>query len=545
MARSFGSYNYIIVGAGTAGCVLANRLSADPTVSVLLLEAGGKDDYIWTKIPVGYLYCIGNPKVDWGFKTEPEPGLNGRAIDYPRGKVLGGCSSINGMIYMRGQARDYDHWAQLGNPGWGWDDVLPYFLKSEDNLALEPSEIHARGGEWRIEKPRISWEILDAFMDAAVEAGLPRVDDFNTGNNLGVGYFHVNQKRGWRWNTSRGFLKPIRNRPNLRVVTGAHTKRVTIKDGKATGVVFDLGGIEQVADALSEVILAAGAVASPTILQLSGIGPGDALREHGIAVQHELPGVGGNLQDHLQIRCAYRVEGVETLNERANSLIGKMGIGLEYLLFQRGPMTMAPSQLGAFAKSDPSYDTPNIQYHVQPLTLDKFGEPLHTFPAFTASVCNLRPESRGTIRLRSSDPYDSPAIRPNYLSAERDKQVAAQSVRFTRDIVNQPALAKYNPQEFKPGLELETQEDLVKAAGDISSTIFHPIGTCKMGDDPMAVVDGQLRVHGLRSLRVVDASVMPSITSGNTNSPTLMIAEKASEMIKADRLQQPTASAAE
>jgi len=545
MAQSFGSYDYIIVGAGTAGCVLANRLSADPSVSVLLLEAGGKDDYIWTKIPVGYLYCIGNPKVDWGFKTEPEPGLNGRAIDYPRGKVLGGCSSINGMIYMRGQARDYDHWAQLGNPGWGWDDVLPYFLKSEDNLALEPSDLHARGGEWRIEKPRISWEILDAFMDAAAEAGLPKVDDFNTGNNEGVGYFHVNQKRGWRWNTSRGFLKPVRNRPNLRVITGAHTKRVNIEDGRATGIVFDLGGTEQVAAATGEVILAAGAVASPTILQLSGIGPGEALREHGIAVQHELPGVGGNLQDHLQIRCAYKVEGVETLNERANSLIGKMGIGLEYLLFQRGPMTMAPSQLGAFAKSDPSYDTPNIQYHVQPLTLDKFGEPLHTFPAFTASVCNLRPESRGTIRLKSSDPYDSPAIRPNYLSAERDKQVAAQSVRYTRNIVNQPALAKYNPQEFKPGLELETQEDLVKAAGDISSTIFHPIGTCKMGDDPMAVVDGRLRVHGLRGLRVVDASVMPSITSGNTNSPTLMIAEKASEMIMADRLQQPTASAAE
>jgi len=545
MAQSFGSYDYIIVGAGTAGCVLANRLSADPSVSVLLLEAGGKDDYIWTKIPVGYLYCIGNPKVDWGFKTEPEPGLNGRAIDYPRGKVLGGCSSINGMIYMRGQARDYDHWAQLGNPGWGWDDVLPYFLKSEDNLALEPSDLHARGGEWRIEKPRISWEILDAFMDAAAEAGLPKVDDFNTGNNEGVGYFHVNQKRGWRWNTSRGFLKPVRNRPNLRVITGAHTKRVNIEDGRAAGIVFDLGGTEQVAAATGEVILAAGAVASPTILQLSGIGPGEALREHGIAVQHELPGVGGNLQDHLQIRCAYKVEGVETLNERANSLIGKMGIGLEYLLFQRGPMTMAPSQLGAFAKSDPSYDTPNIQYHVQPLTLDKFGEPLHTFPAFTASVCNLRPESRGTIRLKSSDPYDSPAIRPNYLSAERDKQVAAQSVRYTRNIVNQPALAKYNPQEFKPGLELETQEDLVKAAGDISSTIFHPIGTCKMGDDPMAVVDGRLRVHGLRGLRVVDASVMPSITSGNTNSPTLMIAEKASEMIMADRLQQPTASAAE
>ncbi len=545
MAESFGSYDYIIVGAGTAGCVLANRLSADPNVSVLLLEAGGKDDYIWTKIPVGYLYCIGNPKVDWGFKTEPEPGLNGRAIDYPRGKVLGGCSSINGMIYMRGQARDYDHWAQLGNPGWGWDDVLPYFLKSEDNLALEPSDLHARGGEWRIEKPRISWEILDAFMEAAVQSGLPKVEDFNTGNNQGVGYFHVNQKRGWRWNTSRGFLKPIENRQNLRVVTGAHTKRVLIKEAKATGVVFDIKGAEQAARVKGEIILAAGAVASPTILQLSGIGPGDALREHGIAVKHELAGVGGNLQDHLQIRCTYKVERVETLNERANSLIGKIGIGLEYLLFQRGPMTMAPSQLGAFAKSDPSYDTPNIQYHVQPLTLDKFGEPLHTFPAFTASVCNLRPESRGTIRLKSANPYDSPSIQPNYLSAERDKQVAAQAVRYTRNIVNQPALAKYKPQEFKPGLELETQEDLVKAAGDISSTIFHPIGTCKMGDDPMAVVDGRLRVHGLRGLRVVDASIMPTITSGNTNSPTLMIAEKASEMIKADRLQQPNATAAE
>ena len=544
MAESFGSYDYIIVGAGSAGCVLANRLSADPNVSVLLLEAGGKDDYIWTKIPVGYLYCIGNPKVDWGFKTEPEPGLNGRAIDYPRGKVLGGCSSINGMIYMRGQARDYDYWAQLGNPGWGWDDVLPYFLKSEDNLALEPSDLHARGGEWRVEKPRISWEILDAFMEAAVQSGLPKVEDFNTGNNQGVGYFHVNQKRGWRWNTSRGFLKPIENRQNLRVVTGAHTKRVLIKEAKATGVVFDIKGAEQAARVKGEIILAAGAVASPTILQLSGIGPGDALREHGIAVEHELAGVGGNLQDHLQIRCAYKVERVETLNERANSLIGKIGIGLEYLLFQRGPMTMAPSQLGAFAKSDPSFNTPNIQYHVQPLTLDKFGEPLHTFPAFTASVCNLRPESRGTIRLKSANPYDSPSIRPNYLSAERDKQVAAQAVRYTRNIVNQPALAKYKPQEFKPGLELETQEDLVKAAGDISSTIFHPIGTCKMGDDPMAVVDGRLRVHGLRGLRVVDASIMPTITSGNTNSPTLMIAEKASEMIKADRLQHPNASAA-
>lgn len=535
MENNFGTFDYIIVGAGTAGCVLANRLSANPNVSVLLLEAGGKDDYIWTKIPVGYLYCIGNPKVDWGLRTEPEPGLNGRAIDYPRGKVLGGCSSINGMIYMRGQARDYDLWAQLGNPGWKWEDVLPYFLKSEDNLALEPNELHGRGGEWRVEKPRISWEILNAFMEAAVQAGLPKVDDFNTGNNEGVGYFHVNQKRGWRWNTSRGFLKPIQKQSNLRIITGAHTKKIIVENAKATGIVFDLNGAEQTAKTTGEIILAAGAIASPTILQLSGIGPGEELRRHGIAVERDLPGVGGNLQDHLQIRCAYKVEGVKTLNERANSLIGKIGIGLEYFLFQRGPMTMAPSQLGAFAKSDPSYDTPNIQYHVQPLTLEKFGEPLHTFPAFTASVCNLRPESRGTIRLKSTNPYDPPSIRPNYLSTERDKQVAVQAVRYTRKIVAQPALAKYKPNEFKPGLELETEEDLVQAAGNISSTIFHPIGTCKMGDDPMAVVDARLRVHGLRGLRVIDASVMPTITSGNTNSPTLMIAEKGSDLIRADR----------
>ena len=534
MAESFGSYDYIIVGAGTAGCVLANRLSADPSNSVLLLEAGGRDNYIWTKIPVGYLYCIGNPKVDWGFKTEPEAGLNDRSIDYPRGKVLGGCSSINGMIYMRGQARDYDHWAQLGNPGWGWEDVLPYFLKSEDNLALEPSSLHARGGEWRIEKPRISWEILDAFMEAATQAGLPKVNDFNTGNNEGVGYFHVNQRRGWRWNTSRGFLKPVANRRNLRVVTGAHIKKISLKNSNATDLIFNLNGKEHTVDIKGEIILSAGAVSSPTILQLSGIGPGKALTKHGITVKHELAGVGENLQDHLQIRCAYKVEGVKTLNERANSLIGKLGIGLQYFLLQRGPMTMAPSQLGAFAKSDPSYDTPNIQYHVQPLTLDKFGEPLHDFPAFTASVCNLRPESRGSIRLKSPDPFDSPSIRPNYLSADRDKQAATQAVHYTRNIVNQKALAKYKPEEFKPGLDKQTPEELLRAAGDIASTIFHPVGTCKMGNDPMAVVDGRLRVRGLCNIRVVDASIMPTITSGNTNSPTLMIAEKAAEMIKTD-----------
>jgi len=531
--KDFGSYDYIVVGAGSAGCVLANRLSANATV--LLLEAGGKDDYIWTKIPVGYLYCMGNPRVDWGFKTEPEAGLNGRALDYPRGKVLGGCSSINGMIYMRGQARDYDQWSQLGNPGWSWDEVLPYFLKSEDQHVLPSDDMHSSGGEWRVENPRVSWEILDAFREAAAQAGIPKTEDFNRGDNEGCGYFQVNQKRGVRWNTSRAFLKDAAKRDTLRVVTHAHATRIDIQDGRASGLFFDVNGEPHHASANAEVILAAGSVASPQLLQLSGVGPGAILQTQGIETQHELAGVGENLQDHLQVRCAFKVEGVKTLNERANSLIGKMGIGLEYLLFQKGPMTMAPSQLGAFAKTDASYDTPNVQYHVQPLTLEAFGEPLHPFPAFTASVCNLRPESRGTIHIKSPDPYAAPAIRPNYLSADRDKKVAADAVRLTRNIVAQPALQKFNPEEFKPGPELDTEAELVKASGDISTTIFHPIGTCKMGSDSMAVVDSRLRVHGIAGLRVADASVMPTITSGNTNSPTIMIAEKAAEMILQDR----------
>jgi choline dehydrogenase len=531
--KSMGAYDYIVVGAGSAGCVLANRLSEE--ASVLLLEAGGKDDYIWTKIPVGYLYCMGNPRVDWGFKTEAEAGLNGRSLDYPRGKVLGGCSSINGMIYMRGQSRDYDQWAQAGNPGWAWDDVLPYFLKSEDQHAVPADDMHAQGGEWRIENPRVSWEILDAFQEAAAQAGVPKTTDFNRGDNEGCGYFHVNQKRGVRVNTARAFLKSAAKRDTLRILTRAHATRIDMAEGRAAGLFFDVNGEPYHATANAEVVLAAGSVASPQLLQLSGIGAGAVLQAHGIQAQHELPGVGENLQDHLQVRCAYKVDGVKTLNERANSLIGKLGIGLEYLLFQRGPMTMAPSQLGAFAKSDPSYDTPNLQYHVQPLTLDAFGEPLHPFPAFTASVCNLRPESRGTIHIKSPDPYAAPAIRPNYLSAQRDKQVAAEAVRLTRRIVAQPALQQFNPVEFKPGPELDTEEELVKASGDISTTIFHPIGTCKMGNDPMAVVDDRLRVRGVSGLRVADASIMPTITSGNTNSPTIMIAEKAADMLKQDR----------
>ncbi len=532
--RDLGTFDYVIVGAGSAGCVLANRLSEDPGTSVALLEAGGKDNYIWVHIPVGYLYCMGNPRTDWGYATEPQPGLNGRAIGYPRGRVLGGCSSINGMIYMRGQARDYDHWRQLGNTGWAWEDVLPYFIKSEDQAAVPADDVHGAGGEWRVENQRLSWEILDAFRDAAEQAGIPKTNDFNRGNNEGCGYFHVNQRSGWRWNTARGFLKPAGNRPNLTVFTQAQAKKLRIEDGRARTLELRLGSEDATIDACGELILAAGSVGSVQLLQLSGVGPGELLKSHGIEVVHALPGVGENLQDHLQIRCAYKVSGVKTLNERANSLLGKVGIGLEYALFRSGPMSMAPSQLGAFAMSDETYETPNVEYHVQPLTLDKFGEPLHPFPAFTASVCNLRPESRGHIRIRSDDPFDHPAIHPNYLSAEADRKVAADSIRLTRRIVSQPALQKFEPREFLPGDEVHSDADLAKAAGDIATTIFHPVGTCKMGSDRMAVVDERLRVRGLRGLRVVDASVMPTITSGNTNSPVIMIAEKASDMIRED-----------
>ena len=532
--KSLGQFDYVIVGAGTAGCVLANRLSENPANKVALLEAGGKDNYIWLHIPVGYLFCMGNPRTDWGFSTDPSPGLNGRSLGYPRGRVLGGCSSINGMIYMRGQARDYDHWRQLGNRGWGWDDILPYFMKSEDQAAIPADDMHATGGEWRVEKQRLSWQLLDAFRDAAEQAGIPKTNDFNRGDNEGCDYFHVNQRRGWRWSTSKGFLKPAKGRPNLRVITHAQAKKIRIQDGRATGLELRHGRDDAEIDAAAEIILAAGSIGSPQILQLSGVGPGGLLNEHGIDVVRALPGVGENLQDHLQIRCAYKVHGIGTLNERANSLMGKIGIGLEYALFRRGPMSMAPSQLGAFVKSDPALETPNLQYHVQPLTLEKFGEPLHPFPAFTASVANLRPESRGHVRIKGADPFAAPSIQPNYLSTPGDRRVAAESIRITRRIVSQPALEKYRPEEFMPGDNPQTDDELTKAAGDVGTTIFHPIGTCKMGSDDMAVVDDRLRVRGLGGIRVVDASIMPTITSGNTNSPVIMIAEKASDMIRDD-----------
>src|SRR6266852_3593673 len=480
MPKTPGTWDYVIVGAGTAGCLLANRLSADPEMRVLLLEAGGEDDWIWIHIPVGYLYCIGNPRTDWCYRTEPEPGLNGRSILYARGKVLGGCSSINAMVYMRGQARDYDEWRSLGNPGWGWDDVLPVFKRTEDHH-LGADAMHGSGGEWRVERQRLSWEILDAFRDAMAEAGIPKIPDFYRGNE------------------------------------------------------------ESFAEARIETILAAGAIGSPQILQLSGIGPGALLSRHGIAVTHESPGVGENLQDHLQLRMGFKVENVRTLNERANTLTGKISMGLEYLFFRTGPLAMAPSQLGGFTKSDPAQKTANLEYHIQPLSLDRLGEPLHRFPAFTASVANLRPASRGSVKIKSSDPRAAPAIRPNYLSTDADRKIAAEALRLTRRIAQQPALAQYQPSEFLPGASFRSDEELARAAGDIGTTIFHPVGTCRMGpdSDPRAVVDARLRVRGVWGLRVVDASIMPTITSGNTNSPTLMIAERGSDMIREDRKRLP------
>jgi choline dehydrogenase len=542
--RDLGSFDYVIVGAGSAGCVLANRLSADPDVSVLLLEAGGKDNYFWIHVPVGYLYCMNNPRTDWLFKTEAEDGLNGRALDYPRGRVLGGCSSINGMIYMRGQSRDYDQWRQLGNTGWGWDDVLPYFLKSEDQAAVPTDELHAEGGEWRVENQRLSWDVLDAFQEAAAQEGIPKTKDFNRGDNLGCGYFHVNQRTGMRWSTAKGFLKPAKNRSNLTVLTHAEADRVEFDGTRVTGLSLRQKGTPARVSVAGELILSAGSIGSPQILELSGVGNPAILRDHGIDVVHALTGVGENLQDHLQVRCAFKVSGVKTLNERANSLFGKAGIALEYMLKRSGPMSMAPSQLGAFAKSDPALEFPNLQYHVQPLTLEKFGEPLHPFPAFTASVCNLRPESRGSVHIKTGTLGDKPSIRPNYLSAPADRRVAVEAIRLTRRIVSQPAMAQFAPEEFKPGPSIDSDDDLARAAGDIATTIFHPVGTAKMGSDETAVVDDRLRVHGLEGLRVVDGSVMPTITSGNTNSPIIMIAEKAADMIREDRRANPAKAAA-
>jgi len=536
VSRLDGDFDYIIVGAGSAGCVLANRLSADPKNRVLVLEAGGRDNWIWFHIPAGYLFAIGNPRADWMFQTEKEPGLNGRALNYPRGKVVGGSSAINGMISMRGQSQDYDHWRQLGLTGWGWDDVAPVFRKL-DNHFMGDTEHHGAGGEWRVEESRVRWEVLDAVIRAANEMGIPTTADFNTGDNTGVGYFHVNQKRGIRMSAARAFLKPVLNRPNLWLETGVLVEKLSFEGKRATGVLFRQGGRLVAAKAKGEVILAAGAVASPQILQLSGVGPAEWLGEAGVPVVQDLQGVGRNLQDHLQQRAIFKVGGVKTLNTTYHSPVGRALMGMQYALLQKGPLTMSPSQLGIFTRSSPDQERSNIEFHVQPLSLDKFGEPLHRFPAITVSACNLRPTSRGTIRLRSADPSAKPVIAPNYLATYEDRTVAADAIRVTRRLMRQSALQPYRPEEYLPGPAVgDDDASLAKAAGDIGTTIFHPVGTAKMGlpSDPHAVVDERLRVIGLQGLRVIDASVMPTITSGNTNTPTIMIADKAAAMVLAD-----------
>jgi choline dehydrogenase len=536
MKRLEGDFDFIVIGAGTAGCIVANRLSTDPKKRVLILEAGGNDNWIWFHIPVGYLFAIGNPRSDWMFRTEAEPGLNGRSLAYPRGKVIGGCSAINAMISMRGQAADYDHWRQLGLAGWGYDDVLPAFRRLEDHF-LGESEHHGVGGGWRIEAPRLSWKILDAVGDAAEEMGIKRIPDFNTGDNEGVCYFHVNQKRGRRWSAARGFLKPALTQPNLRLETKVLVDRLIIENGRAVGVLFSRDGETFQARSKGEVILCAGAIGSVQVLHRSGIGPADWLSSLGIDVVLDRPGVGRNLQDHLQQRAIYKVTGVRTLNETYWSLPRRAMMGLDYAFRRRGPLTMAPSQLGIFTRSDATRERANIQFHVQPLSLDKFGDPLHRFPAITVSACNLQPTSRGTVRLRSADPAEKPLIAPNYLSTDDDRQVAADAIRTTRQLMQQKALARYHPSELLPGPSVgDDDASLAKAAGDIGTTIFHPVGTAKMGTttDAYAVVDERLRFFGVAGLRVADASVMPTITSGNTNTPTAMIAEKGATMILED-----------
>jgi choline dehydrogenase len=528
-----GVYDYIVVGGGSAGCVLANRLSADPSRRVLLLEAGGRDWNPWIHIPVGYFKTMHNPRTDWCFKTEPDKGLNGRRLDWPRGKVLGGSSSINGLLYIRGQKEDYDHWRQLGNTGWSFEDVLPYFKRAEDQ-ERGADDYHGTGGPLAVSDMRIRRELCNKFIAAAGELGIPPSDDFNGTHQEGAGYFQLTARNGRRCSTAVGYLKPARRRANLEIVTRAQTERVLFEDRRAVGVAYRRNGRLTEVRCRGEVILAAGAIGSPQILLLSGIGPGAQLQRFGIPLVHTLPGVGRNLQDHLQVRMVFKTHQPITMNDQVHNPLRRALMGLDYLLFRRGPLTMGASQVCVFARTSPEAATPDIQFHLQPLSADKPGEGLHRFSAFTSSTCQLRPESRGVIELRSPFAQDHPAIHPNYLATVKDQQVTVAGMKMSRAIAATKTLAPLISEELTPGPAAVSDADLLEAARNISQTIYHPVGTCKMGHDETAVVDERLRVHGLEGLRVVDASIMPSLVSGNTNAPTIMIAEKASDMILAD-----------
>ncbi|MDA0662905.1 MAG: choline dehydrogenase [Proteobacteria bacterium] len=536
MASSEDEYTYIIAGAGSAGCVLANRLSTDPKNRVLLLEAGTKDSYPWIHIPVGYFKTAMNPKTDWCFETETDPGLNGRSIPYPRGKVLGGSSSINGLVYIRGQSHDYDQWRQLGNAGWSWDDVLPYFKKAEDQQRGE-NETHGVGGPLAVSDISFTRGFSSAFIDAAAEVGIPRTDDFNSGDQEGVGFYQLTTRNGRRCSAAVGYLNPVKHRSNLTITTEALVHRVVFEGKRAVGIEFSVNGEKRIARVTKdggEVLLSCGAVASPKVLQLSGVGPAPVLQEFGIGMVHELPGVGMNLQDHLAARSVYKTN-EPSLNNEVNSILGKIRIGLEYALFRKGPMTIAAGHVGMFAKTRPDLETPDVQFHVIPLSITGVGKALHKFAAFTASVCQLRPESRGHVVIKSTDPSVDPAIHPNYLSTVNDQQTIVDGLRLSRKIMATPTMKKLVIEEFAPGPATQTDEQLLQFARDTGSTVYHPVSTCKMGPDSMAVVDERLRVHGMQGLRVVDASIMPTLNSGNTNAPTIMIAEKAADMILQDR----------